>query len=314
MKSTWLVYLFLHLCIHVNGQEPATYISTKDAHVGEIVILQYEIKLENKQNFSFNPPSVSFPCKRISEQSNLKGSDFTELEIIEYNDTIIQHGQQRTWRGQFKLIPWDSGTLVLQALPYIIDAQQAYFTSVIIESKLVDAKKGVRLYDIKEGFNPIDKEFILSEFIADYFWIPLVVLVLVLGLLYYKRLKKNQALPILPLSLKQQTILSIEKLANKNQWTKDQKLHYTELSFILRWYLSSRYEINLLERTSGETILLLQAMKVDIYQIQLIQTLLSEADAVKFAQSSLTDSKHFELIDQLKEIVIISSPIDLDDV
>lgn len=311
MKNLGLIGLLLMLLASVYAQEPSAFISSKDVRVGETVYLQYEIQLSVSQTFEFNPPVGTFPCNRISEHSSLKGTTFNDLEILKYHDTIIKKGAKHLWRGEFQLVPWDSGTLVLQALPYTLDEQQFYLTSVIIESKLVDAKKGLRIYDIKEGFNPIKKDFVFVEVLTDYSWIIIVIVVVLVAYWFYKRSRKPKEIPSIPLSLKEQTLQSIKKLSQKQQWVTDQKLHYTELSFILRWYLSARYQINLLERTSGETILLLKAMKIDAYQIELISSLLLEADTVKFAKNTIALSAHEQLIDQLKEIVIISSPIDL---
>jgi hypothetical protein len=292
------------------AQEPNTYVSSKEITVGGILEVQYEISLLKNQDIAFNPPRGYFPCNRISAKSNLKGTEFKELEILSYSDTIIDAGGSKLWRANFKLIPWDTGTLVLQPLPYSVDSQMNYFTSILVQSTFVPAKKGVRIYDINESNTPFKKELVWAELISKYWWIPLLLLLIGLSIVVYK--KRTKASPIEPesLTLKQQTLQSIEKLVAKQQWSTDQKLHYTELSFILRWYLSSRYNINLLERTTFETILLLKALKLDEYLITQISLIFKEVDAVKFANSELPASDHEKLIEWSKEVVIISSPVE----
>ena len=292
------------------AQEPNTYVSSKEITVGGILEVQYEISLLKNQDIAFNPPRGYFPCNRISAKSNLKGTEFKELEILSYSDTIIDSGGSKLWRANFKLIPWDTGTLVLQPLPYSVDSQMNYFTSILVQSTFVPAKKGVRIYDINESNTPFKKELVWAELISKYWWIPLLLLLIGLSIVVYK--KRTKASPIEPesLTLKQQTLQSIEKLVAKQQWSTDQKLHYTELSFILRWYLSSRYNINLLERTTFETILLLKALKLDEYLITQISLIFKEVDAVKFANSELPASDHEKLIEWSKEVVIISSPVE----
>jgi hypothetical protein len=292
------------------AQEVSTYVSSKEVSVGEVLVVQYEINLPKGQVIRFNPPVGDFPCKRIAEQSNLAGSEFTELEIVSYSDTVLYSNGTSLWRAQFKLIPWDTGTLVLQPLPYTLNNQLDYFTSILIESSFVPTKKGIRIYDIDESITPIKKDFILSEFLLKYFWIPMIILLVILGIFWYKRRQRQTTPAPISLTLKQQTLQSIEKIIQKKQWETNQKAHYTEFSFILRWYLSARYNINLLERTTFETILLLNALALDEYLLTQIKQIFAEVDSVKFAKTSLTPDQHDKLLEQLKEVVIISSPVE----
>jgi hypothetical protein len=292
------------------AQEVSTYVSSKEVSVGEVLVVQYEINLPKGQVIRFNPPVGDFPCKRIAEQSNLAGSEFTELEIVGYSDTVLNSNGTSLWRAQFKLIPWDTGTLVLQPLPYLLNNQMDYFTSILIESSFVPSKKGIRIYDIDESISPIKKDFILSEFLLKYYWIPVILLLVILLIIWYKRRKRPTSPTPIPLTLKQQTLQSIEKIIQKKQWETNQKIHYTEFSFILRWYLSARYNINLLERTTFETILLLNALALDEYLLAQIKQIFAEVDSVKFAKTSLTHEQHEKLLEQLKEVVIISSPVE----
>ena len=214
------------------------------------------------------------------------------------------------WKANFRLIPWDTGMLVLQPLPYMLNDRMGYFSSILVQSSFVSAKKGIRIYDIEESITPLNKEFVFSEFINRYGWIPLLILLFVGGILLYKKFKRTAPAEPISLTLKEQTLQSIDKLADKKQWETDQKIHYTELSFILRWYLSARYQINLLERTSFETMLLLRGLSLDEYLQTIIARVLTESDSVKFASNSLSEQEHLVLIEQLKEIIQLSSPID----
>ena len=310
MTRSFIIISLIFSWIATYAQEVSTYVSSKEVSVGEVLDVQYEISLPKGQGIKFNPPIGNFPCKRIAEQSNLAGSDFTELEIVSYSDTVLHSNGTSLWRAQFKLIPWDTGTLVLQPLPYLLNNQMDYFTSILIESSFVPTKKGIRIYDIDESITPIKKDFILSEFLLKYFWIPMIILLVILGIFWYKRRQRQTTPAPISLTLKQQTLQSIEKIIQKKQWETNQKAHYTEFSFILRWYLSARYNINLLERTTFETILLLNALALDEYLLTQIKQIFAEVDSVKFAKTSLTPDQHDKLLEQLKEVVIISSPVE----
>ena len=305
-----LISLAILMSIHCFGQEAAAYISSKSVEVGSIIQVQFEIKLKPGDQLQFIPPTSIFPSKRIVAQTNLKGEEFEQLEIISFHDTLIRNAANKLWRGSFQLIPWDSGMLVLQPIRYVVNQQNYETTSILVEAKLVKQNKNVPIYDIKEEFTHFDKKFSLRENLYSYGWILVLFGVLAFIFWLYKK-RKKQKLPIpKSISLKQQTLQSIEKLAQKKQWEKDQKTHYTELIFILRWYLSSRYQINLLERTSSDTLLLLTALKIDPYLFQQISHLFAEADTVKFANNELSEESHDKLIEQLREIVLMSSPIE----
>lgn len=310
MNRIFLVISLLFSWGAVKAQEVNTYVSSKEVRVGEVLVVQYEIDLTKGQIIKFNPPSGIFPCKRIAQQSNLTGTEFTDLEIISFSDTVLISNGTRLWRAQFKLIPWDTGTLVLQPLAYLRNNQMDYFTSILIESTYVPTKKGIRIYDINESFNPLKKDFIITEFLLNYYWILIVILLITLLIIWFKRRKRPTTNTPIPLTLKQQTLQSIDKLIEKKQWETNQKIHYTEFSFILRWYLSARYNINLLERTTFDTMLLLKALALDEYLLTQIKQIFAEVDSVKFAKTSLTQEQHEKLLAQLKEVVIISSPVE----
>lgn len=310
MKRNLFYLLLTQWILSAYAQETFTYISSKEITVGSILEVQYELTLPKGDSLSFTPPVGNFPCNRIASQSNLKGTTFNDLEIISYSDTILQEGAVMRWKAIFKLIPWDTGMLVLQPIPYTLNNNHGFFSSILVQSTFVPSKKGLRIYDIEESITPMNKEFVFTEFIMKYGWILLLLLLFIVGVIFFKKIRRPQRKEPISLSLKQQTLQSIEKLKAKKQWESDQKTHYTELSFILRWYLSARYQINLLERTTFDTMLLLRSLKLDEHLQSIITRVLTESDSVKFASNKLSDKDHLYLIEQLKEVIKLSSPID----
>jgi len=187
MKQLVLFVALISARVLTMAQEPNTYVSSKEISVGGILEVQYEISLSKNQHITFNPPLGYFPCNRISAKSNLKGTEFKELEILSYSDTIVDSGGSKLWRANFKLIPWDTGTLVLQPLPYSLDSQMSYFTSILVQSTFVPAKKGIRIYDINESSTPFKKELVWTELLSKYWWILLLFLLIALFIFVYKK-------------------------------------------------------------------------------------------------------------------------------
>ena len=60
-----------------------------------------------------------------------------------------------------------------------------------------------------------------------------------------------------------------------------------------------------------ETLLLLRGLSLDEYLQIIIARVLTESDSVKFASNSLSEQEHLILIEQLREIIQLSSPIDI---
>jgi hypothetical protein len=108
------------------------------------------------------------------------------------------------------------------------------------------------------------------------------------------------------LSLFERTMLAIEALEKEKNWERNQqKTHYSELTYILRSYLGAVYEINLLEKTSYQTTVLLIKKGVSQSNIQSIQAILEQADMVKFAKSIPDEKACIEISQAVKEIISI---------
>jgi hypothetical protein len=107
-----------------------------------------------------------------------------------------------------------------------------------------------------------------------------------------------------------QTLNAIEELERKQLWLKGlEKQHYSELSYLLRSYFSYCFELNLLEKTTQETLLLLKQCGLEPFKITEIQALLNGADLVKFAQSKPEEDRNLVLLERAKVIVQHTKPI-----
>ena len=92
------------------------------------------------------------------------------------------------------------------------------------------------------------------------------------------------------------------------------KEHYVELSFILREYLSKRYALSLIEKTSYESKLLLTQKGIPVLTIDEIGEILNQSDMVKFAKSEPEEITVIRLSSTAKQIVEQTSLLELEDV
>ena len=117
------------------------------------------------------------------------------------------------------------------------------------------------------------------------------------------------------MSLKERTLLAIDALDNEKLWEKEKlKEHFVELSYILRSYLTARYSITLLEKTTYEAKLLLTQNGLNEDTVENIGRILSESDMVKFAKSKPEVISILRVSTLARQIVAETSPLDFDSV
>lgn len=178
--------------------------------------------------------------------------------------------------------------------------------------------------DIKDIYNPpIDWMFYITIVCC----VVLVIFVLLLAYYlinkYLKSRNKNEQQEIIPVDPRKAHEIAYDELASLRQkqlWQSQQfKLYYTELTEILRRYISNRYAIEAMEQTSDE---ILSAFKQDKElrekkdEIKLLFDVVQLADLVKFAKwQPLPDEceRSFhqveQFVDNTKEIPIVEQSV-----
>lgn len=115
------------------------------------------------------------------------------------------------------------------------------------------------------------------------------------------------------MSLKDRTLFAINSLDEQKMWMEGKfKQHYTELSHIMRSYLSGRYDLNLLERTTFETRALLIQKGLPSDTVETFMTILKQADMVKFANSTTDELNVLKVSMLAKQIVAETSPLEVE--
>lgn len=115
------------------------------------------------------------------------------------------------------------------------------------------------------------------------------------------------------MSLKDRTLFAINILDNQKLWQEGKlKQHYSEMSHIMRSYLSGRYQLNLLERTTFETKALLIQTGLPADTVETFMTILRQADMVKFANSTTDELNILKISMLAKQIVAETSPLEIE--
>ena len=299
------------------GQELNATISESVLYIGQPVTITYSVKAAKKDSLLFVPNKETIKARALSKTGALttEGVDFEITD--EFIDTFAVDGTRKHWVGQYVVTAWDSGMYVLPGPTIIINDSVYKFQDLTIACMLVDAIDGVDLYDIKENFADIPpKPFSIVDFLkTHWWWITLIIVAIIVFIILKRRKREEPEEEEKPLSLRQRTLFAIDALEKAKLWEKDRlKEHFIELSMILRLYLTSRYEISLLEKTTYETKLLLTQKGLNEETVEVIARILSESDMVKFAKSEPETIAILRVSTLARQIVAETSPLEFDNV
>ncbi|MFM7299774.1 MAG: hypothetical protein ACKO1R_01380, partial [Crocinitomicaceae bacterium] len=136
------------------------------------------------------------------------------------------------------------------------------------------------------------------------YWIYLFIgLGLLSALLYWVLIKrKRKSRESLLKTPNERALNELEKLKNARTWETNQKDYYDKLSCILRTYITEEFLVNLMDKTTSETTILLKTMGLNASIVKKIEEILNSADLVKFAASS---SSHIFAQEKLETCVAL---------
>lgn len=314
----YFIYLLCFVSVFsVKGQELTSSVSDSNVLIGQPILLKYKVKINSTDSILFVPKVNKIKARSTISSSSLskEGVDF---EIItDFADTFIFEKESKEWIGRYVITTWDSGRYSLPGPQIVINDSTFQFASVYVTAFLTDPIDGMDIYDIKENYAklPPPPNPVWSFLKTNWWWI---VLILFGSSAFFYLRKVNRKQPeekSNTLSLKERTLIAIEALENAKLWEKDKlKEHFVELSFILRSYLTSRYDVSLLEKTTYEAKMILSRKGLNEATIKAIGRLLSESDMVKFAKSEPELMAILKVSTLAKQIVAETSPLEFDNV
>lgn len=288
------------------SQKPILTVSKNPVLVGEPFSISVLVESKDKVTLSKKWDTLPF---RMKNEVGIYEMAKDKFEIISFEEDI-QNNQKWSWT--LKAIIWDSGTFVFPALRFNTESNTLISDSLLIESQLEKKKEGVDLYEIRESFIDVkDAEKKASEASEKSIkWLYILILlsvliVFVIIFLFVRKVRNKKKDNVFrELSLADRAILAIDELEKLELWKQNRhKEHFVELSFILRSYFSSHYQLNLLEKTTTETQILLKQVGVTTLNLLQIEFVLKHADLVKFAGSVLEETYVLALDEKARECV-----------
>jgi len=231
--------------------------------------------------------------------------EFIEKGKIDSAETVAG----KSYRQQFVITSFDSGSHVIPAMQLVINNQKYFTDSIHIEV-------GFSKFDPQQDYHDI-KEIIDIEnpYTAYIIWILAAVTLVSVALLIYFLLKKKIAgivseqddVPVSRLSPYEEAMKSMEEL--KKQKLPEAgltKKFYTKLNDILRLFVLRKLQIASMEKTNEELILQLRQLNISREQFSQLTESLRMSDFVKFAKylpEQNDNDRNFEIIESSLQIL-----------
>lgn len=221
---------------------------------------------------------ISFP------EFNNKKEIISDVEVLSAKSDTADANSKVRIRRIYTITAWDAKRYTIPAQKVIVDGATKTTGNVALDVQAVpiDTVKST----------PMPPDDIQKVPFSWGEWVP-VILVLVLALIlicivfYLYRIlchKKNGRTPknTRTLSYYEQAKQDLSEIAANKMLYAEQKDYYTDVTNVLRKYISQRYNINALEMTSHE---ILGSMK-EVCDVSELKVVFNTADLVKFAKYS----------------------------
>lgn len=263
---------------------------------------------------------LSTPSRMVADVDILSTGNWKDtnengiFERAELDWTSSDAGSSRLLENRFTFRFWDPGRNYI-ALPSVIglSGQDTLFSEPVAEAvvyvELPEQAKSANSDSLQLApIKPIlDEPLAISDYML-YLIGGLILLSLILIYLVLRKIRKSRdhhtVIHEVPVPAHEIAITKLHLLREKRLWQKGKVVEFqTELTYIIREYLESRYEILALESTTYETIRMMSSFDLAPEVSRSLQRILQVADLVKFAKATPDSRIHEEFIDEALSFV-----------
>tara|TARA_B100000768_G_scaffold176211_1_gene188650 strand:- start:263 stop:1210 length:948 start_codon:yes stop_codon:yes gene_type:complete len=278
-------------------------VSNKTPRVGDFFSITCTIR---NQDFFPKPSdsSIYYPSSYLSSDSTMHQKVYNGLEIIGFQDTSFTLNSKKVSQRTYSIVAWDSCELSLDGFDYRLANKTIKSEKVYLNVSFYEPVEDIQMYDIKESFSSWKGKGSRSTIL---YWL-FIILVLAMGLFVFifwnKRFFKDRNMVLRILPLEERTLLDLQELYSEELWLHNKlQEHFVRFSYVLRSYLTERFEVSFLDKTTYQSKLLLK--KIDLPESIRIKIgeLLTASDFVKFADSSISNEHIAFLKIAVKNIV-----------
>ena len=304
MKNKFLIFLLFCFAFSNSYSQDIranATIDTNNVLIGDQIKLKLEVTASEKLNITW------------SQIPDTLGS----IEIISKSaiDTI-KESNKFVLRQNLVLTSFDSGNFVFPQVTFMYqkkgtnDLSPVQSDSLILRFRTVAVDTSKAFKDIKP---PLEEPVTFDEYIV-YILVALGAISLAFaGYFLWKKYKRkgqpkldyDPRIPPYVLALESLKQLDAEKLWQKNQV----KLYYIRLTEVVRLYLERQFKIPALEMVSHEITDALKSLNINSNAIELLDSVFSISDLVKFAKLSPIPDQNTFCMNNSIEFVNITKPL-----
>lgn len=290
MKRLLLILALLFSC-YTQAQEAKAILKDQVIRIGEQTTIDLEVKFRAGNELMM--PALRDTISKFVEIVKVSDIDTTfdedDITLKIYSQTIT-------------ITSWDSGFHAIPPFAFQLNGDTLRTQPLLLEVKNIPLEAQTDIKDIKAI---IEVPFSLSDWLMAhklYVGGILVILLLIgLGIWLYLRYKNRPQFEekVVPKEAADLVALrKLKELEKQQLWQNSRvKEFYVELSFILREYISNRYQLHALEHTTEEIMLLAEKLpEIDKNLKSKLRETLSLADMAKFAKQQPLASENEEAL------------------
>ncbi len=309
MKSL-IIFLLCLLPSLVKGQAHTVRLSDSDVLIGDVFTLEYRIVGAEEFPEALSSSDI-FPSRVLTADTVEQSIDTGLVEIVGVHDSLYSSDEGAICTRTYKLIAWDSCALALLGFEYSAADSTFHFPPCFLNVSYHPDIEGGEIKDIIEQFHDWKSDR-NSKGGSKMGWLVYAIagllVLLVIGVFLFNWFRKRRAQKTQS-TLEERTIEKIKGLENLELWKRGElKEHVVRYSQILREYLSERYGVSFLDKTTKQSTLLLDSLHLEGSLKGKIGDLLNHSDLVKFARSSMDDKQIYMMFDDLRSVVITTRP------
>ena len=254
--------------------------------------------------------TARIPAKSVIAFPELKDS-IGKIKIVKgaKPDTVLDKNSpaSETITHNYTITSFDTGVYVIPELEFQAKSGNFKTGTVTLQVKAVLVDTTKTFYDIKQ---PFAVNYNFWDWLKDHWKLVIGILVgilLIVGIIYYLKNRPEaivikKAAPALPVDVI--ALNKLQELRDKKLWQQNEiKLHYIELTDILREYLEKRYHINTQEQTTAEIFAGLKNKDLPAEARNKLKQLLTLADLVKFAKERPTPVENEQSIEDAIDFI-----------
>lgn len=220
------------------------------------------------------------------------------------------------YEASYQIQAFDSGSYVLPQVIYIIGNDTAYSNEVALSVRPVNVTADDAI-DTESPQIQYESRWYdsLPDWLTDNIWLIVGALVgaLIITLIFMLLTKRIKIKPLPKKPAVPAHILAMRKLSDLKEsrlWDPgNEKQFYTELTEILREYLSGRFGINAMEMTSAQIVEAIESREDTRLSKQHMQEVLELADYVKFARARTLREDNIRSFDNAVKFVESTRPL-----